>query len=54
MNAKNVSPEANEERLVRLYMGLTGTSESSARSVFMFVGSENAKPSKAASELARN
>ena len=36
--------EADEQRLVKLYMDLTGTPESAARSVFMFLGAEEEHP----------
>lgn len=35
--------ESDEPSLVKLYMDLTGTSESCARSVYMFVSSEGEK-----------
>ena len=37
----------NEEELVRLYMGLTGASESCARSVYMLLCSGNEKSAEA-------
>jgi hypothetical protein len=39
MDDKNQKGGQNEQKLVKLYMELTGTSESSSRSVLMYVGS---------------
>ena len=47
MNEKATNKDREEQELVKMYMDLTGTSESNARSVFMYVcpqGEEKAEP----------
>ena len=51
MDDKNCRMNAEEETLIKLYIDLTGASESCARNVFMLVSSENRKTAEAANEL---
>jgi hypothetical protein len=53
MNAAANHGELDEPSLVKLYMDLTGTSESCARSVYMFVSSEEGEKEQQANGLDR-
>ena len=53
MNAAANDGGLDEASLLKLYMDLAGTSEASARSVYMFVCSEEAEKEQKSNELAR-
>ena len=49
MSTGQSNGKAEEQRLVKLYMDLTGTSESAARNVYMFVGPQEENSTKGSS-----